>query len=1093
MSWVMPADIPSHLPFRHTLTSLQSSSLPSTPYQQPRDLPFRSTSPSPTRGSVSPRSVHSDFNHSAPARKNYGGGCKYETAMSHFRRRMPYSLGNDVLPEEAGPLKQQLEPDTERKLSGDARELYDRLLPSSESDRKRASFVRKLEDMLNQQWPGNEIKVHVFGSSGNKLCTTASDVDICITTPYNKLDRVCVLADFLAKSGMERVVCVSHAKVPIVKIWDPELQVACDMNVNNTMALENTRMIKTYVDIDERVRPLAMIIKYWAKRRVLNDAALGGTLSSYTWICLIINFLQTRSPPILPSLQQRAREAAEKSESQPSSATFDDDLEALAGFGSKNTSTLGELLFQFFRYYGHEVDYEKTVVSVRDGKLTSKEEKRWHLLHNNRLCVEEPFNTTRNLGNTADDTSFRGLHLELRRAFQEISEGKLHECCEEYEFPPEEERVWERRPPQPRSILTPMPPLPSRGGRGGARGGGRHANNYNRGPNFGRRASSAANRSNMARQNNPAVAAEIALQAQQAQYLLHDHLYQQFQMLQAQEQELRMHQALISSRNGPPIIRPSFLQIAVNQQDGSASDENSRARTNSYHQPPFTAPIRQQNVFFSAPYVPVGISGQTSTNPPSPSMSHATPDLRRNHRRSSNVTSSPKSTLRAQSQPARPIASALNGNFPANYASIAQPETPQPQTPHHVPSSPQRTPTEKNITANSHGQPLSKPGYFDETLPPEYVGYYVSDSPQSQVAYRKGMASSFPSHAGYLHRNNGLHYLPNSQDLYAGGALPSYGPPELPVDQIDPANSAGRNSISQSPARSRAQSNNGPLIIDGSVPVSESRSHLIHDDHSDYLVAPQTPTLHGHRASRHDTPENGYVDYSEPSSYDQSDLPVNGQHHASIQYPLVNGWASVVRNNNKPVQNGHLGRLETLSEQLQRFQLSDQTHINGSQAHVCSTAEPVRYPIENGAGSHEQTASSDDARSRTLSTVSSGVAPTNDSRTSPAMKRRINGVESEKPNGVVSKAKQKARQDYNHAMNSLMTSENNEKMTGTSRKPNGVYPMNGVAGNERVTITNGWQTTKKRNKKGAKASVDTVKIAPGAEPLPIDESLRKGG
>lgn len=74
------------------------------------------------------------------------------------------------------------------------------------------------------------------------------------------------------KDGMEKVVCVPSAKVPIVKIWDPELGLACDMNINNTLALENTRMIKTYVQIDERVRPLAMIIKYWAKQRILNDA-----------------------------------------------------------------------------------------------------------------------------------------------------------------------------------------------------------------------------------------------------------------------------------------------------------------------------------------------------------------------------------------------------------------------------------------------------------------------------------------------------------------------------------------------------------------------------------------------------------------------------------------------------------------------------------------------------------------------------------------------------------------------------------------------------------------------------------------------------
>jgi DNA polymerase sigma len=63
-----------------------------------------------------------------------------------------------------------------------------------------------------------------------------------------------------------------------VKIWDPELRLACDMNVNNTLALENTRMVRTYVEIDERVRPLAMIIKYWTKRRILCDAGMSSAL-----------------------------------------------------------------------------------------------------------------------------------------------------------------------------------------------------------------------------------------------------------------------------------------------------------------------------------------------------------------------------------------------------------------------------------------------------------------------------------------------------------------------------------------------------------------------------------------------------------------------------------------------------------------------------------------------------------------------------------------------------------------------------------------------------------------------------------------------
>ena len=63
----------------------------------------------------------------------------------------------------------------EERLSGDMRELYDRLYPSHDSDERRSRFVDKLGQILNEQWPGNDIRVHVFGSSGNLLCTDESD------------------------------------------------------------------------------------------------------------------------------------------------------------------------------------------------------------------------------------------------------------------------------------------------------------------------------------------------------------------------------------------------------------------------------------------------------------------------------------------------------------------------------------------------------------------------------------------------------------------------------------------------------------------------------------------------------------------------------------------------------------------------------------------------------------------------------------------------------------------------------------------------------------------------------------------------------
>jgi len=194
--------------------------------------------------------------------------------MAQAKRRVPYSLGSDKLEPVKGPTQDRLTEQDEAKLTGDMRKLYDRLLPSVECETRRRRLIQKLETILNQRWPGHDIKVNVFGSTGNKLGTNDSDVDICITTDVKEMERVCSLAELLAGHGMERVVCVSSAKVPIVKIWDPELHLACDLNVNNPVALENTEMIGTYVGIDERVQPLAMIIKYWAKRRVLNDPGM---------------------------------------------------------------------------------------------------------------------------------------------------------------------------------------------------------------------------------------------------------------------------------------------------------------------------------------------------------------------------------------------------------------------------------------------------------------------------------------------------------------------------------------------------------------------------------------------------------------------------------------------------------------------------------------------------------------------------------------------------------------------------------------------------------------------------------------------------
>lgn len=158
----------------------QSSSVPSTPHQHARKFSFESREPSPgATQNHSPRSAYSETNGNVPSLRPLPprlGGCRFETAIPHSRRRMPYSLGTDRLEKvDLDKIKSKLSEEEEKRLEADMRELYNRLLPTKEIEANRQKLVQKLEKLFNDEWPGHDIRVHLFGSSGNLLCSDDSD------------------------------------------------------------------------------------------------------------------------------------------------------------------------------------------------------------------------------------------------------------------------------------------------------------------------------------------------------------------------------------------------------------------------------------------------------------------------------------------------------------------------------------------------------------------------------------------------------------------------------------------------------------------------------------------------------------------------------------------------------------------------------------------------------------------------------------------------------------------------------------------------------------------------------------------------------
>ena len=156
-----------------------SSSVPSTPHQHARQFSFEDRDPSPTAtNNHSPRSAYSETS-TLPSLRPLPpklGGCKYETSQINSRRRIPYSIGSDRLEKlDLKTVKSKLSEEDEQKLATDLKEVFDRLLPTEAVEQNRRKLVSKLEKIFNDEWPGHDIKVQLFGSSGNLLCSDDSD------------------------------------------------------------------------------------------------------------------------------------------------------------------------------------------------------------------------------------------------------------------------------------------------------------------------------------------------------------------------------------------------------------------------------------------------------------------------------------------------------------------------------------------------------------------------------------------------------------------------------------------------------------------------------------------------------------------------------------------------------------------------------------------------------------------------------------------------------------------------------------------------------------------------------------------------------
>ncbi|KNC77102.1 hypothetical protein SARC_10426 [Sphaeroforma arctica JP610] len=107
--------------------------------------------------------------------------------------------------------------------------------------------------------------------------------------------------------------------------------------------------------------------------------------------------------------------------------------------GSTTNELIIDTIIGFFHHFAYNFNYHEHVVSVRKGTAISKEIKEWTPKNSQRnvrywMCIEDPFETTHNLGRVADRNTLYDIRGEFMRASRVLtSGGTLDDLCAMYE------------------------------------------------------------------------------------------------------------------------------------------------------------------------------------------------------------------------------------------------------------------------------------------------------------------------------------------------------------------------------------------------------------------------------------------------------------------------------------------------------------------------------------------------------------------------------------------------------------------------------------------------------------------------------------
>ncbi|GAW83705.1 hypothetical protein, conserved [Plasmodium gonderi] len=312
----------------------------------------------------------------------------------------------------------------QENLKKEILDMHRKLIENSFIDKKKEEIYFLLKSAIKPNLKG---KIYFVGSCENNIWIKNSDIDCCIVVENCEDKNSYMYILNVIKSAINLIypslrVNIIKASVPIAKIYQEENNI-CDISINNTVAIVNTKFVSTLCSMDERIMIINRIIKYWAKQKNINNRSQG-TFSSYALFLLTYFFLQNLEIPLLPPYKFIERENASSFEINSEYFFLQDDVEMPFYTDTSDISNKLDVPHK------NEDDVSKLLTTCKNGITLD--------IYNNQIIENKDMTAnvfcpiTKKIVNTYSINTWKKMFQKIHTAHERLKCGKsLDIICEE--------------------------------------------------------------------------------------------------------------------------------------------------------------------------------------------------------------------------------------------------------------------------------------------------------------------------------------------------------------------------------------------------------------------------------------------------------------------------------------------------------------------------------------------------------------------------------------------------------------------------------------------------------------------------------------